>query len=82
MMNANTIKVRFYSFDDVKKFVEVMIKYPGDADISGNNRNLMVDAKSILGVASLGLNTDLAVIFYDEITDEIRDFLAPYTIAA
>ena len=51
MMNLNTIKVRFYSFDDVKNFVEVMIKYPGDADISGNNRNLMVDAKSILGVA-------------------------------
>ncbi len=82
MMNVNTVKVKFYSFDDVKNFVEVMRKYPGDADISGNNRNLMVDAKSILGVASLGLNTDLTVTFYDEITEEIKDFLTPYMIAA
>jgi phosphotransferase system HPr-like phosphotransfer protein len=80
MIKSTDVKVRLGSVDDAKKFVEVMRGYDGDVDVSSQNKNYVVDGKSILGVMSLGLGHDWLVKFYDGISDaymtELRPFIA------
>lgn len=81
-METTDIKVRFNTIDQVKEFVGTMRKFPVDADVFSTNQNFMVDAKSILGVFSLGLERDLTVRLYEDNTDAVVSSLEPFMCIA
>ncbi len=67
--------INFKSVEEVQKFVNMAVSCPFDIDI-GTDRN-MIDAKSIMGVMSLGLNRPLRVSYEqdDQAFDQMLDSL-------
>ena len=71
-----TTKILLKSIDDVKSFVNIVIKYDFDVDLS--SERYIVDAKSIMGIFSLDLSKPITVSIYTEDCDaflgEIKKF--------
>lgn len=66
------------SINDVKDFVNIVIRYPFDIDlISGR---YIVDAKSIMGIFSLDLSQAIEVNAHTE-DKQIMEDLKPYIVA-
>lgn len=63
-MMENKMKIQFRTTEDVKEFVTAAAKCDFDIDLSYNR--MVVDAKSILGVFSLGLANSLTVAYADK----------------
>lgn len=57
-------KIRFHAAEDVKEFVKAAAKCNFDIDVSYNRA--IVDAKSLLGIYSLGLANTLTVQCHGE----------------
>lgn len=74
----NKMKIQFETAEDVKAFVKAATECDFDIDVIYNR--MVVDAKSILGVFSLGLSNCLTVTYADK-NDQFENVLGKYAIA-
>ena len=72
-----TVQIKLHLAENVKRFVQIVSKYPYDIDLRSGRH--VVDAKSILGIFSLDLNKPITLeVYSDDCTDfleEIKEFL-------
>ena len=74
-----TIKININSIDKVKKFVNIITQFDNDFDLVAGR--YVIDAKSIMGIFSLDLSSDLdLVIQKDTDMDKILDALKEFTV--
>ena len=73
-----TIQVKLSLAENVKRFVEIVSRYPYEMDLRAGR--YVVDAKSLLGIFSLDLSKVLILEVFapecDELIREIEPFLA------
>lgn len=73
------VKVLLDSIDKVKNFVNTLIKFDCDFDISSSRYT--IDAKSIMGIFSLDLSQPLDMIIHkDGDISDILEAIAPYVV--
>ena len=73
------VKILLDSIDKVKNFVNTLIKFDCDFDISSSRYT--IDAKSIMGIFSLDLSKPIDLAIHTETDlDEIMEVLKPYII--
>lgn len=60
----NEINVTFKNPNEVLEFVNTVVKYPFDMDLSRGS--IVVDAKSLLGIMNLGFNHVVNLKVYSE----------------
>ena len=73
------VKVLLDSIDKVKNFVNTLIKFDCDFDISSSRYT--IDAKSIMGIFSLDLSQPLDMIIHrDGDVSDIMEAIAPYIV--
>ena len=76
-MKDYTIKLS--SIEDVRNFVNIVTKYPGDIDLSSGR--YVVDAKSIMGIFSLDLINPIKLSIREEdATAEFEADIKPYIV--
>ena len=73
-----TLKMKFITPTDVKRFTWVANECKGDVDCLEANRN--VSGKSILGVLSMALSDPITVVFHDvygneEFLDKLQEWV-------
>jgi len=77
MCSVKTVTIKLSLAQNVKKFVNIVSKYPYEIDLRSGRH--IVDAKSILGIFSLDLSKPITVEVYaddcDDLLDEIREFV-------
>ena len=66
-----TINIRLNSINDVKDFVNLVSKYTFDVDLTSGR--YVVDAKSIMGIFSLDLSSNIKVDIH---SDDCGEFFA------
>lgn len=71
-------KVQFTTMDDVEEFVKAAGRCDFDIDIT--YEHAYIDAKSFLGILSLGLSRKLTVKYFGQ-NDEFENTLKNYTVA-
>ena len=75
----NKTIVKFKNPDDSRNFVKTVEKYPFNMDMKSGK--YIVDAKSILGLMTLGLNKKIELkVYEDNCGDLLRD-IQPYVAA-
>lgn len=70
------LKLRLETVEDVKKFVTIVERYPGD--VSVKSKSYIVSGKSLLGMFSLDLSSSVLVEFDNDIPEAILDEIKPY----
>lgn len=73
------MKVSLQSPKEVLDFVNRVTKYPCDMDMKKGH--ILIDAKSILGVISLGMGSVVELLVYDEDCDSLQTDIEPYLVA-
>ncbi len=71
-----TFAVLLNSINDVKNFVNIVIKYDFEIDLTSGR--YVVDAKSIMGIFSLDLTKPIQVEVHHEDPVALMEELAPY----
>ncbi len=72
-------QITFKNIDEIRDFVNQASRYPQAMDLSRGR--YMVDAKSILGVLKLGLQTEVSLTIHGDMTDSLEDLIDSYAIA-
>lgn len=75
-----SMQICFNDVNEVKEFVNLMGAFQGDADL--NYGKYDVDAKSILGVFSIGLGKPIQLTVYDELPEEFHTKLQKFAYRA
>ena len=75
-MTTTTIKLN--AFSDVQAFVNVISKYPFDIDLVSGR--YIVDAKSIMGIYSLDLNSEIELRAHTEDAEELFAAIDKYIV--
>ncbi|MBQ0011176.1 MAG: HPr family phosphocarrier protein [Clostridiales bacterium] len=70
--------IRFQSISDVKEFVQVVNSYPYDVDLSSGR--YVVDAKSIMGIFSLELQSVINLEIHSNSCDDLVSALSPFRV--
>lgn len=70
--------IRFQSISDVKEFVQVVNSYPYDVDLSSGR--YVVDAKSIMGIFSLELQSVINLEIHSNNCDDLVSALCPFRV--
>lgn len=70
--------IRFQSISDVKDFVQVVNSYPYDVDLSSGR--YVVDAKSIMGIFSLELQSVINLEIHSNNCDDLVEALNPFRV--
>lgn len=70
--------ITFYSIEDIVNFVNKASQCEFEIDVKYNN--IIVDGKSIVGVASLGINKEVEIICHTEAVT-MEDLIPNYTAA-
>lgn len=69
--------IRINNIDEITTFVRTVTKYDYDVDLCKGN--VVIDAKSILGIMTICPNPDLELIIYsnehEDILESLSDFL-------
>jgi phosphocarrier protein HPr len=77
MSSVKTVNIKLSLAENVKKFVNIVNKYPYEIDLRSGRH--VVDAKSILGIFSLDLSKPITVEIYsddcDDLLEEIREYI-------
>lgn len=63
--------VKFATTDQIIQFVNIVEHYEADIDLKNGSR--VVDAKSLLGVLSFGINKLLEIVVFDPICDSLLE---------
>ena len=79
MIGMNTYMVKLNTQQDVVKFVNMMGRADCNADIRCGS--IVVDACSILGVISLGLNKILELVTYGDPGSDFEQKISQYSAA-
>lgn len=75
------IKVQFKTPEEVMEFTSVVSKYDYHMDLKKSSKK-MADAKSLLGILSLGLENNLDLCVYsDEDCTELVEAIHKYVVA-
>lgn len=77
-MKISEIKLAFKDFRDIVDFVNRVEKFPYNMDIQQGQ--LMVDAKSLLGIMNLGLNQTMNLTVHSEDCKDLRKEIKNYII--
>lgn len=64
--------------EDISTFVKIVSQY--DCDIDIRKEDIVIDAKSILGVMTICPNNDLELIIYSNDHEEILDSLSDFIV--
>ena len=72
----NEMKVTFKSPDEILEFVNTVSKYEFDVDV--RRGRVVVDAKSLLGIMHLGLNSILELKMHTADGEELETELLKY----
>ena len=76
MPDSTTVSISLASMEQAKQFVSIASRYPFEMDLRSGR--YVVDAKSILGILSLGNRSNISLDIYDadcgEFLDAIRTF--------
>ncbi len=72
-------KVVFKSLEDIDNFVQITKKYPFEMDLKRGK--FVVDAKSILGIVSLGILNQITLDVYAEKCDDFEEDINKFVIA-
>lgn len=70
--------IRFQSISDVKEFVQIVNSFPYDVDLSSGR--YVVDAKSIMGIFSLELQSSINLEIHSNSCDDLVEALAPFRV--
>ena len=74
-----TVKICLNSIDKVKSFVNDLTKFDSDFDLVSGR--YVIDAKSIMGIFSLGLSKPIDLNIHEEKNiDDVMKVLEPYII--
>lgn len=67
----NTQKVKFHSVEEIQQFVKAIKNCPHDIDIQYGS--YIIDAKSIMGILSLGINKTVNMKINGELEEDLLD---------
>lgn len=70
------MKLTFKTPDEIVEFVNTVSRYDFDVDVKRGR--VVVDAKSLLGIMHLGLNSMLELQVHSEICEELQTELEKY----
>ncbi len=73
-----TTKIKLSTFADVQVFVNTITKFPFDIDLVSGR--YIVDAKSIMGIYSLDLNSDIELRAHTEDAEELFAAIDKYIV--
>lgn len=74
----NTCKIKLSSIQDVREFVEIVCKCDYDIDLSSGR--YIVDAKSIMGIFSLDLMSEITLTAHTDETEELFNQLDKFIV--
>lgn len=63
--------VKFATTDQMVRFVNIVEHYEADIDLRNGSR--VVDAKSLMGVLSFGVDKPLEMVIFDQTCDKLLD---------
>lgn len=66
----NEMKITFRSPEEIREFVNTVSKYEFDMDMEKGR--FAVDAKSLLGIMNLGLNSEVQLKIYSDDCSELQ----------
>lgn len=75
----NDLKVVFNSPAEILDFVNTVEKYPYAMDLKKGR--IIVDAKSVLGIMSIGLKNQIELKVYEENCDDLRKEISKFVAA-
>jgi phosphotransferase system HPr-like phosphotransfer protein len=78
MSSVKTVNIKLSLAENVKKFVNIVSKYPYEIDLRSGRH--VVDAKSILGIFSLDLSKPITVEIYSDDCDDLLEEIKEYKI--
>lgn len=70
------MKLIFNSPDDILDFVNKVEKYPYAMDLKKGR--IVIDAKSLLGIMSMGIKSEIELKVYEENCDDLKDEISKY----
>ena len=70
------MKITFKHPEEIRDFVNTVSKYEFDMDM--RKGRVVVDAKSLLGIMHLGLNTVMELKMYSDDCEELQKQIAKY----
>ena len=73
-----SITITLSMTENVKKFVNIVAKYPYDLDLKSGR--FVIDAKSLLGIFSLDLSKPVTLDIHSDKCDDLVKELAPYVV--
>ena len=73
-----SVNIKLSTIEDVKKFVNAVTLYNGDADLSSGR--YVVDAKSIMGIFSLDLANPIKLTVESDNADELLNNIKDYIV--
>ena len=73
-----TTKIKLSTFADVQVFVNTIMKFPFDIDLVSGR--YIVDAKSIMGIYSLDLNSEIELRAHTEDAEELFTAIDKYIV--
>ncbi len=73
----SNMKVTFKHPDEILDFVNTVSKYNFDMDM--RKGHVVVDAKSLLGIMYLGLNSEIELKMYTDDCEDLRERIEKYT---
>lgn len=75
----NEINVTFKNPNEVLDFLNKVVKYPYDMDLSRGS--IVVDAKSLLGIMNLGFNHPVSLTVYSDDCQDLKQDIEAYIAA-
>lgn len=72
----NEMKLTFKTPDEIVDFVNTVSRYEFDIDV--RRGRIVVDAKSLLGIMHLGLNSTLELLVHSDNCEDLQTELAKY----
>jgi len=78
MLTAHTVTVSLPDMETIKAFVAILCRYPQEMDLRSSR--YVVDAKSILGIMSLGPQPSVFLDIYGEDAESVAEAIADFRV--
>lgn len=73
------MKVVFKNVDEISSFVDIVSKYPYEMDLAKGR--IVIDAKSLLGIVTLGILNEVDLIIHSDSWDGLGDEISTFVVA-
>lgn len=73
------MKVVFKNVDEISNFVDIVSKYPYEMDLAKGR--IVIDAKSLLGIVTLGVLNEVDLIIHSDSWDGLGDEISNFVVA-